>query len=99
MAVSWVLPDLPAFLRGELLIDREEDRTPRAVLVGMLRELNSEPRRCNPSMSGARSSVNGARRTSRLTVIRSFLVSNGAAGAVAAVRAVDPTVANDTSQV
>jgi hypothetical protein len=43
--------------------------------------------------------VNGARRTSRLTVIRSFLVSNGAAGAVAAVRALDPTVANDTSQV
>jgi hypothetical protein len=43
--------------------------------------------------------VNGARRTSRLAGIRLFLVSNGAAGAVAAVRAVDPTEANDTSQV
>jgi hypothetical protein len=32
-------PDLPPFLRGELLIDCEEDvGTLRAVLVGMLRE-------------------------------------------------------------
>ena len=50
-------------------------------------------------LSDVGSRVNGAHGTSRLTAIRSFLVSHATAGAVAAVHAIDPTEANDTSQV